>query len=139
MSANSVTSAHSPLLVRDVMTIGVPTCRDTEPCGAVAARLSKTQAVPVVVALDDEAMACGWTTLARLREADPAQPVSAVIDEDIPDVPPDIPAAAAAQMMRDRQVEYLFLMHNWPGVPRPAALVSLQAIENRIRPKPGGP
>jgi hypothetical protein len=51
------------------------------------------------------------------------------MDERIPTVPPDIPAEAAAQIMRDQGVEHLFLMHAWPGEPRPSAVISLQAIE----------
>ena len=136
MSPDSVTSA--PLLVRNVMTVGVPVCRDAELCGAVRVRL-EAQSAQVVVALDDDGLACGWADLERLVAADPTQPVSAVMDEDIPEIPPDIPALAAAQIMRDRGARFLFLMHNWPGEPRPAAVVSLQAIENRIPPQLGEP
>ncbi len=55
----------TPILVRDVMTIGVPVCRDSETCGAVAARMGgKTSQVSetceVCVALDEDGMACGW-------------------------------------------------------------------------------
>ena len=123
-----------PLLVRDVMTIGVPVCRDTESCSTVAARLGgKTSQVSetceVCVALDEDGMACGWTTRGALQTAAPLSTVGAIMDEDIPTIPPDIPAEAAAQLMRDRRVEYLFLMHDWPGEPRPSAVISLKAIE----------
>jgi CBS domain-containing protein len=113
------------------MTIGVPVCRDDETCGAVHARLAK-QPVPVVVALDEDGMACGWLTLAQLAEAAPAEPVGAVMEEDIPTVPPDIPAAAAALLMRDQGVDYLFLMHSWPGEPRPSAVLSRQTVERQL-------
>ena len=113
------------------MTIGVPVCRDDETCGAVRARLAPPS-LPVVVALDEDGMACGWLTLARLAEAAPAEQIGAVMDEDIPTVPPDIPAAAAAQLMRDQGVDYLFLMHSWPGEPRPSAVISRQAIEQQL-------
>ena len=117
------------LLVRDVMTIGVPVCRDTETCGAALARLTGD----VVVALDEDGMACGWLTRERLTKAGGSQTVGEMMDEDIPTVPPDIPAEAAAQMMRDRGVNHLFLMHDWPGEPRPAAVISLETIERRLR------
>ena len=123
-------------LVRDVMTIGVPVCRDTETCGAVRARL-QAQAATATVALDEDGMACGWLTLARLAQAPPSQAVGEVMDEEIPTAPPDIPAAAAAQIMRDRGVDHLFLMHDWPGEPRPSAVVSLQAIEDRLKREQG--
>ncbi len=116
-----------PLLVRDVMTIGVPVCRDTETCGVVAARLNGE----AVVALDEDGMACGWLTRDQLERA-AAQTVGEVMEESIPTVPPDIPAEAAAQLMRDSGVEFLFLMHDWPGEPRPSAVVSLKAIEQRL-------
>jgi hypothetical protein len=83
----------------------------------------------VVVALDEDGMACGWATRAALQAAGPKQPVSAVMDEDIPEVPPDIPAAVAAQLLRDRGRDYAFLMHAWPGEPRPAAVVARQTLE----------
>jgi CBS domain-containing protein len=121
------------LLVRDVMTIGVPICHDTQSCGAVAARLAK-QSPPaeVVVALDEDGMACGWLTRERLAAEAATRPVGEVMDEDIPTVAPDLPAEVAAQLMRDRGVDYLFLMHDWPGEPRPSAVISRQAIEARL-------
>jgi len=122
----------TPLLVRDVMTIGVPVCRDTETCGMVAARLAGG-GPPVVVVLDEDGMACGWLTRERLAAEAAARPVGEVMDEDIPTVAPAIPAAAAAQMMRDHGVEFLFLMHDWPGEPRPSAVISLKAVEERLR------
>ncbi|MEK7310881.1 MAG: CBS domain-containing protein [Chloroflexota bacterium] len=124
----------SILFVRDVMTIGVPVCRDSERCGEVAARLQKQgSGAEVVVALDEDGMACGWATRDRLVEAESARTISEVMDEDIPTVPPDIPAETAAQLMSDRGVEHLFLMHDWPGEPRPSAVISLKSIEERAR------
>ncbi len=119
------------LLVRDLMTIGVPVCRDSEPCGAVAQRLAGL-GVEVVVALDDDGMACGWATRAALAAEPAHRPVAEVVDEDIPTVPPDIPAQAAGQLMRDQAVDYLFLMHSWPGEPRPSAVISRAAIEHAL-------
>ncbi|HLF26271.1 MAG TPA: CBS domain-containing protein [Anaerolineae bacterium] len=120
----------TPLLVRDVMTIGVPICRDTEPCGVAAARLARQPVSPgVLVALDGDGIAVGWLTCEQLAQHDPARIVGEVMHEEFPTVPPDIPAETAAQLMRDRGVPYLFLMHDWPGEPRPSAVVSLRAIE----------
>lgn len=119
------------LLVRDVMTIGVPVCREGEPCGVVAAR----PGADALVVLDGYGVACGWLTRAALlAEAgrDPVRPVGEFMDEDIPTVPPDIPAVAAVELMRDRGVEYLFLMHDWPGEARPSAVISRSAIARRL-------
>ena len=124
-----------PLLVRDVMTIGVPVCRDSETCGEVAARLLRQKSeAEVVGVLDADGCACGWATRERLAAEDAAHPIGEVMEEEIPEVPPDIPAEAAAQLMRDQGVPYLFLMHNWPGAPRPSAVVSLTTIEESLRP-----
>jgi CBS domain-containing protein len=116
-----------PLLVRDAVTIGVPVCREAEACGQVAARLKES----VVVVLNENGIACGWTTAPRLW-VNETLAVAEVMDEEIPTVPPDIPLEAAAQMMRDRGVEFLFLMHDWPGEARPAAMISLRAIEQAL-------
>ena len=39
-------------------------------------------------------------------------------------VPPDIPLAAAAQMMRDKHLRAVFLMHNASGIIYPAAMLT---------------
>lgn len=123
--------------MRDVMTIGVPVCRNSETCGAVAARLERQTDLPrVVVALDEDGMACGWLPWERLSEENAGRLVAEIMDEDIPTVPPDIPAEAAAQLMRDRGLEYFFLMHNWPGEPRPSAVLSLRVVEQRAGERP---
>jgi hypothetical protein len=121
------------LLVRDVMVIGVPVCRGDEACGAVAERLAAQGARgDVVVVLDDDGMACGWARRGRLQAAAPGAPARSVMDECIPEFPPDIPAAAAAALLRDQGLEYGFLMHNWPGERRPAAMIARRTIEERL-------
>ena len=122
----------STLLVRDVMIIGVPVCHEAERCGDVEARLTRQSAhAEVVGVLDEDGSACGWISRERLRQ-NFTHAVGEVMEEEIPTVPPDIPAKTAAQIMRDRGVEYLFLMHDWPGEPRPSAVISLKAIEQRL-------
>jgi hypothetical protein len=86
----------------------------------------------VVVALDSSGTACGWTTRAALQAAPPKKLVTAVLDEDIPQLPPDIPVAAAAQLLRDRGQDYAFLMHGWPGPARPAAVIARQTLEHHL-------
>jgi CBS domain-containing protein len=127
-------------LVRDVMKIGVPVCRDTETCADVAARLRKQAAGgEVVVALDEDGMASGWLTQAQLAQAGATQTVGDVMNEDIPAIAPDVPLEAAARMMQARGVAYLFLMHSWPGEPRPAAVISRRTLDQYLReaPQPG--
>jgi CBS domain-containing protein len=47
-----------------------------------------------------------------------------VMREGVPQVPPDIPLSAAAQMMRDQNVRVFFLMHHAGGIEYPAATIS---------------
>ena len=117
------------MLVRDLMTIGVPVCRDTETCPEVKARLEKQKSdVEALIALDEDGMLCGWLTRDQL-DRNERKFIHEVMDEEIPTVSPTLPVEAAAQLMRDKGVQYLFLIHDWPGVPRPSAVISLKTIE----------
>ena len=51
-----------------------------------------------------------------------------VMREGIAQVPPDIPLAAAAQVMLDLDVRSLFLMHHAAGIEYPAALISYRHL-----------
>ena len=51
---------------------------------------------------------------------------------DIPEIPPDIPAAAAAQIMLDLGVRSLFLMHHDGGVSWPAAVFRFEDILRQL-------
>ena len=48
--------------------------------------------------------------------------------EDVPQVPPDIPLAAAAQIMQDQKVRTLYLMHHAGGIDYPAAMLSYRHL-----------
>jgi hypothetical protein len=50
------------------------------------------------------------------------------MQDEVPQTPPDIPLTAAAQLMLDRGVRVLFLMHHSSGIEYPAALISYQHI-----------
>lgn len=117
------------MLVRDLMTIGVPVCRDTETCGDVSARLTKQKVeADVIVAMDADGMSCGWLTRDQL-DHDQSKLIHEVMDEEIPTVSPTLPVETAAQLMREKGVQHLLLMHDWPGEPRPSAVISLKKIK----------
>jgi hypothetical protein len=46
----------------------------------------------------------------------------------VPHAPADIPLTAAAQLMLDRGVRVLYMMHHAGGIEYPAALISYQHI-----------
>jgi CBS domain-containing protein len=56
------------------------------------------------------------------RNAEPT--AEEIMREGVPQVPPDIPLAAAAQIMRDMNTRVLYLMHHGGGIEYPAALIS---------------
>lgn len=123
----------APRLVRDLMTVGVPTCPPNTPAVEVA-RLILENGFEAVVVLDgSEGHAIGVVSQVELVEAYGKGIVSDLTAEDVmqagvPQIPPDIPLAAAAQIMLDRSVRALFLMHNAGGIIYPAAMITYRHI-----------
>lgn len=121
----------SPKLVRDLMTVGVLTCApDTSLVDLARLMLDKScEAVVVmqdghalgVVGEDELVSAFDRVDLHQLAAED-------VLREGVPQVPPDIPLAAAAQLMHDLGVRTLFLMHHSGGVEYPAAQISYRHL-----------
>ncbi|MGQ9850482.1 MAG: CBS domain-containing protein [Aggregatilineaceae bacterium] len=115
-------------LVRDLMTVGVPTCAPDTPVSDLA-RLMLERDVEGVIVLDHEGHAVGMVTPDELMQAyqhdDPrALAAETIMREDVPELPPDIPLSAAAQLMRDRRVRVVFLTHNAAGITYPAAMLT---------------
>lgn len=127
----------SPLLVRDVMRIGVPTCKETDPLDKVAA-LMLDQAATALIVLDEEADTRGWINEARLAQAylraalpcPGSCPLTAadIMDEHVPEAPGDIPLTAAGQLMVDMGVDHLFVLHHAGGRSWPASVLSLRDL-----------
>jgi CBS-domain-containing membrane protein len=130
-----------PLLVRDVMRIGVPTCKETETLDKVAA-LMLDQAATALVVLDEDGDTRGWISEARLAaayrrvaqtlEVSETSRVSLtaadIMDEKVPEAPSDIPLAAAAQFMADMGVDHVFFLHHAGGRTWPASVLSLRDL-----------
>ncbi len=115
-------------LVRDLMTVGVQTCPMQMPIADIA-RLLLDKGLEGIVVLDEEGHGVGVINrddLVRAYSRDDAASLTAedVMSEDIPELPPDIPLAVAAQIMRDRQWRVVFLLHNAAGIIYPAASIS---------------
>jgi len=46
----------------------------------------------------------------------------------VPQIPPDIPLTAAAQIMQDQNLRIVFLMHHAGGIEYPAAMLSYKHL-----------
>ncbi|MCD4687129.1 MAG: CBS domain-containing protein [Anaerolineae bacterium] len=119
-------------LVRDLMTVGVPTCPPDTPIVAITQLLLEHNHEGLIV-LDHEGHAVGVVSrddLARAYTRDDRADLTAgeIMTEGVPEVPPDIPLTAAAQIMRDMGVRIVFLMHNADGISYPAAMLSYRHL-----------
>jgi predicted transcriptional regulator len=117
-------------LVRDLMTVGVETCPPDTPVADLASRILEKGIEEIVVLADGHALGVvGQAELVRAFARSNSEDVkllkaSDILREGVPQVPPDIPLAAAADIMLDKGVRALFLMHHAGGVEYPAAQIS---------------
>jgi CBS domain-containing protein len=114
-------------LVRDLMTVGVATCAPDTPIADLARILLDNSGEDIVVIEDGHAL--GTVGLEQLTHAYSKGDYSSlkardIMHEGVPQIPPDIPLTAAAQIMLDRKIKTLFLMHNAGGIAYPAAMIS---------------
>jgi CBS domain-containing protein len=119
-------------LVRDLMKVGVKTCPMSTPIIEIA-RLLLDADLEAVVVLDEEGHAVGIVSqdeLVRAYGRDDIQELTAesIMREQVPQIPPDIPVTAAAQIMHDLRVRVVFLMHNADGISYPAASLSYKHL-----------
>lgn len=119
-------------LVRDLMTVGVATCPPDARVGDIARFLLDKQ-VEAMVVLNEEGHALGVVSqddLARAYARENARDLRAedVMTDGVPQVPPDIPLETAAQIMRDKKIRAVFLMHHAGGVEYPAAMLTYKHL-----------
>lgn len=127
-------TVSEPLLVRDVMRIGVPTCKLEDTVTAVAAQMLGESASALVV-LDEEGHTAGWINERALANAylraEPAEGEAELTAEQImltaaPELPVDVPLTAALQLMLDQGVDHMFFLHRAGGRAWPASVLSLR-------------
>jgi predicted transcriptional regulator len=121
-----------PKLVRDLMTVGVLTCSTATSISVISEALLEKDLEAVVV-LDKEGHGVGIVGRDELVQAfsrpDHLQLTAEDIMQDgVPQIPPDIPLAAAAQLMQDQNVRVFFLTHHAGGIVYPAAVISYRHI-----------
>jgi CBS domain-containing protein len=124
-----MTDTPLPHLVRDLMTVGVVTCTPQTTVPELAQLLLNHDLDELIVL--DEGQALGVIAQEDLVAAftlDNAQSLTAaeVMREGVPQVPPDIPLKAAAQIMQDHGVRTLYLMHHAGGIEYPAAAITFK-------------
>ncbi len=123
--------------VRDLMHIGVSTCR-TDISVVEAARTLLGENLEALIVLDGNGHAVGLLgrrevvaayaqseTRSRSGEAVTAGDAMRL---DIPEVPADIPAIVAAQIMLDQGLREVYLMHHAGGFSWPAAVLRFEDV-----------
>lgn len=122
----------TPKLVRDLMSVGVLTC---SPGTAIVelARVLLERDLEGAVVLDTQGHAIGAITRDDLIRAYSfgeyeSLTVEQVMQDGVQQVPPDIPLSAAAQIMQDRGIRIVFLMHHAAGIEYPAAMLSYRHL-----------
>lgn len=126
-------------LVRDLMTVGVPTCK-TDVLVADIARFIIENNVEEMVVLGSEGEGVGvvgYEELVRSYEREDVKSLTAeqVMREGVPELPSDIPLVVAAQMMRDKGIRVAYMTHNSSGIIYPAAMISYKHIVRHIAAK----
>ena len=124
-------------LVRDLMQIGVATCQADLPL-VKAVQLLLHDRLESLVVLDERGHAVGvfgrreaviaYGRLGAVVQDSATVAVAEFMRPEIPEIPPDIPAAVAAQIMLDQGVRALFLMHHDLGVSWPAAILRFEDV-----------
>jgi predicted transcriptional regulator len=120
------------ILVRDLMTIGVPTCKTSTLVVDIARYLIETNSEEMVV-LGSEGEGVGIVGYEELvtnyqRKEMDTLTAENVMREGVPELPADIPLSVAAQMMKDKNIRVAYMNHNSAGIIYPAAMISYRHI-----------
>jgi CBS domain-containing protein len=117
-----------PLLVRDLMTVGVPTCKSNTPVVDIARFLIENNFEEMVVlGQEGEGIGvCGYRELVNAYAREDVRDLTAedIMSEGIPELPADITVQLAAQLMQDKGIRVGYMNHNSAGIIYPAALIS---------------
>jgi predicted transcriptional regulator len=121
-----------PTLVRDLMTVGVPTCKLGTPVTEIA-RFLVEQNVEEMVVLGIENEGVGIVGYEELVSATSQENVKTLTAEDVmregvPELPSDISLGLAAQLLKDRGIRVAYMTHNSAGIIYPAAFISYRHI-----------
>jgi CBS domain-containing protein len=126
----------APLLVRNLMTVGVPTCKTDTPIVDIA-RFLLEHNVEGMCVLDREGNGVGVVGMEELTAAYSREDVRSltaeqVMREGMPTLKADMPLPVAAQMMRDQHTRIAYMIHNAAGIIYPAAYVTYRHIVRHL-------
>ena len=122
----------TPKLVRDLMSVGVPTCALDDSVVELT-RWFLEKDVEGAVVLDENGHGAGVVTqnelvLAYAREDWQTLTAVKVMRPGMPQVPPDIPLTAAAQIMQDLNTRIIYITHHAGGIEYPAAYLTYKHL-----------
>ena len=128
-----------PELVRDLMTVGVPTCKTTTPVVDIAQFLIDNNVEEMVVIGDEgEGVGvCGYKELVNAYEREDVRELTAedIMSEGVPELPSDIPLKLAAQLLKDKDIRVAYMNHNSAGIIYPAASISYKHLVRHLAAK----
>ncbi|MEJ2749201.1 MAG: CBS domain-containing protein [Anaerolineae bacterium] len=119
-------------LVRDLMSVGVPTCA-LDDLVVELARWFLEKNIEGAVVLDEHGHGAGVVTHDELVHAYAQGDYEQLTAQDVmrpemPVVPPDIPLTAAAQIMQDMGVRVVYMTHHAGGIEYPAAYLTYKHL-----------
>lgn len=126
-------------LVRDLMTVGVPTCKWEAPIKDIA-RFLLEHHVEGMCVLDAEGHGIGIVGEEELvtaygKEEFDSFTAEDIMTEGVPELNADLPLTVAAQIMKDRSIRIAYMQHNSAGIIYPAAFISYRHILRHIAAK----
>ncbi|MGC8837652.1 MAG: cyclic nucleotide-binding/CBS domain-containing protein [Anaerolineae bacterium] len=120
-----------PVLVRDVMKRGVPTCQFDTPVLQVARQMLRANADAVVV-VDDLGEVSGIisrTDIVRLHNRRYWEMrAEDIMTHNVLTIVPDVPVNAAAQLMLDNRIHQLVILHARPAPQRPVGILTMRDV-----------
>jgi CBS domain-containing protein len=123
-------------LVRELMTVGVPTCKTNTPVVDIA-RFLLEHNVEAMCVLDSEGNGVGTVGMEELAAAYSREDVRSltaeqVMREGMPTLKADTPLPVAAQMMRDQHTRIAYMIHNAAGIIYPAAYITYRHLVRHL-------
>ena len=133
--------SSSPTLVRDLMSVGVPTCALDDSVVELT-RWFLAKDIEGAVVLDDNGHGAGVVTHDELVKAYAKGgyellTAQDVMRADVPTVPPDIPLTAAAQIMQDMKTRIIYMTHHAGGIEYPAAYLTYKHLLRHLAAEDG--